>query len=428
MHPVPSLLIKNIGEFFTGDLSQPQRLVGSILIEDGRIAVLDPPASTTADSVIDAGGSAVMPGLVDGHVHPVFGEWTPTQDTIGWIGNYLHGGTTTMISACELHVPGLDYENLTPELVTSLAVVTASTTGRVRWSGVKVHAGTVILVPGMTEQHFDRLAAVKSILAKFIFFPLAAGRDEALRYQRWCRERGIRTKIHTGGVSRSGVSQICGYDVLSWLQPDIAAHVSGGPIPMSDADMDAVVDNTTFALEICSSGNYGSTLRLVRRLADKGQLARLTVGTDTPGGTGVIPRGMLRNLLFLCSVCGLLPGEAIAIATGNTAAAHGLDVGVLAVGPAGRYRNLRAGRGLDRHQRGGRHRARRPAGHRLRDRGRRDHRAGPQPADAATQPAAVLLMLRRARGRNELRLTSRHLGSPAVDSACAMRHAAPRAQ
>ena len=41
---------------------------------------------------------------------------------------------------------------------------------------------------------------------------------------------------------------------------------------------------------------------------------------------------MLRNILFFCSVCGLTPGEAIAIATGNTAKAHGLDVGVLAVG------------------------------------------------------------------------------------------------
>ncbi len=326
------LLLKNIGEFFTGDLNHPQAEVGSLLIENGRIAALDPPASVEAESVIDAGGAAVMPGLVDGHIHPVFGEWTPTQDAIGWIGNYVHGGTTSMVSACELHVPGLDYENLTPELVTSLAVVTASTTGRLRWSGAKVHAGTVILVPGMAEQHFDRLAAVKSKLAKFIFYPLNAGRDEALQYQRWCRARGIRTKIHTGGVSRSGVSQICGYDVLAWLQPDIAAHVSGGPIPMSDTDMDSVVDNTAFALEICSSGNYGSTLRLVRRLADKNQLGRLTLGTDTPGGTGVIPRGMLRNLLFLCSVCGLSPAEAIAIATGNTAAAHGLDVGVLAAG------------------------------------------------------------------------------------------------
>jgi enamidase len=329
---VPSLLIKNIGEFFTGDLAQPQKLVGSLLVEDGRIAALDPPADTKADNLIDAGGSAVMPGLVDGHIHPVFGEWTPTQDALGWIGNYVHGGTTTMISACELHVPGLDYNGLTPEIVTSLAVLTAATTGRVRWSGAKVHAGTVILIPGMKEEHFDRLATAKSILAKFIFYPLTGARDEALRYQRWCRERGIRTKIHTGGVSRSGVSQICGYEVLSWLQPDIAAHVAGGPIPMSDADMDRVVDDTSFALEICSSGNYGSTLRLVRRLADKGKLHRLTVGTDTPGGTGVIPRGMLRNLLFMCSVCGLLPAEAIAIATGNTAAAHGLDTGVLAEG------------------------------------------------------------------------------------------------
>lgn len=51
----------------------------------------------------------------------MLGEWTPTQDAIGWVGNYLHGGTTTMVSAGELHAPGLDYNNLTPELVTALA-------------------------------------------------------------------------------------------------------------------------------------------------------------------------------------------------------------------------------------------------------------------------------------------------------------------
>jgi enamidase len=77
----------------------------------------------------------------------------------------------------------------------------------------------VILVPGMAEEHFDRLAAAKSICAKFIFFPLATNKDEALRYQQWCRVRGIRTKVHTGGVSRSGLSQMCGYEILSWLKP-----------------------------------------------------------------------------------------------------------------------------------------------------------------------------------------------------------------
>jgi enamidase len=328
-----AVLIQNIGEFFTGDLSRPTAPVKSIRIEDGRIAALDPTGDQArAETVLDAAGGAVMPGLVDGHVHPMLGEWTPAQDAIGWIGNYLHGGTTTMISAGELHVPGIDYDNLSPELMTSLAVVTAATTGRVRWSGVKLQAGTALLVPGMTEAHFDRLAAAGVKWVKFLFYPFSADTAEARNYVAWSRARGMRAKVHTGGVSRSGASVVCGYDVLSWLQPDVAAHVSGGPIPMSDEDIDAVVDRTTFALEVCSSGNYRSTHRLVARLKARNELHRLTLGTDTPGGTGVIPRGMLRNVLYLASMCGLTPGEAVAVATGNTAKAHGVDVGLLAVG------------------------------------------------------------------------------------------------
>jgi hypothetical protein len=57
------LLIKNIGEFFTGDIAQPQASVHSLLVEDGRIGALDPQETTGADRVLDAGGSAVMPGL-----------------------------------------------------------------------------------------------------------------------------------------------------------------------------------------------------------------------------------------------------------------------------------------------------------------------------------------------------------------------------
>ena len=207
-----TVLIKNIGEFFTGDLANPIAPVKSIRIENGRIAALDPPADKpSADTVLDAAGGAVLPGLVDGHVHPVLGEWTPAQDAMGWIGNYLHGGTTTMISAGELHIPGIDYDNLTPELVTSLAVVTAATTGRVRWSGVKVQAGTALLVAGMTEQHFDRLATAGVKWVKFLFYPFSADTAEARGYITWAHARGMRAKVHTGGVSRSGASVVCGY-------------------------------------------------------------------------------------------------------------------------------------------------------------------------------------------------------------------------
>jgi len=37
-----------------------------------------------------------------------------------------------MVSAGELHLPGLDYNNFTPELMTSLALLAKATTGRIR--------------------------------------------------------------------------------------------------------------------------------------------------------------------------------------------------------------------------------------------------------------------------------------------------------
>ena len=190
---------------------------------------------------------------------------------------------------------------------------------------------------------------------------------------------------------------MCGYDILSWLKPDIAAHISGGPIPMSDGDLDKVIDTTSFAIEICSSGNYGSTKRAVDRMRAKGQLARLTLGTDTPGGTGVIPRGMLRNICYFASVCGVPPAEAVAIATGNTAKAHGLDVGMLAPGrPAdlivcGPVEGSAGASIADAIA------PRRPARHRLCHRRRRDRGQRTQPPDAAAETKAVLLLLRRAR-------------------------------
>ena len=48
----------------------------------------------------------VAPGLIDSHVHPVFGDWTPRQNQIGWIDSTMNGGVTTMVSAGEVHLPG----------------------------------------------------------------------------------------------------------------------------------------------------------------------------------------------------------------------------------------------------------------------------------------------------------------------------------
>ncbi len=336
--PQPTIRIDGIGTFFDGQIQQSDTSsVRSLLVANGRVAAINPgraDQSEEPDLVIDMHGGGIMPGLIDGHVHPVIGDWTPVVNAIGWIGDYLQGGTTTMVSAGELHFPGLDPAALTPDLATAIVEVTAGTTPSRHESGARLHVGTLLLVPGMTDAHLDRAAAAGARIAKFLFFPLdsaeriAEARDLVVRLA----ERGILTKLHTGGVSRSGHSVPVGADLLLEVRPHIAAHLGGGPIPMSDRDIERVVHESDVYVEVCTSGNPRASRVLVDALRRSGQLERLTLGTDTPGGTGVVPRGMMRNVGFLTGICGLDPTVAIACATGNTARAHGLDTGVLAVG------------------------------------------------------------------------------------------------
>jgi enamidase len=104
--------------------------------------------SQPADQTIDANGITAIPGLIDSHSHPSIGEYTPAQNSLGWITNYMHGGVTSLISAGELHLPGLP---LPPDARTALsvAIVTKKCYDNLRPSGVKVHAGTLLLVPGL---------------------------------------------------------------------------------------------------------------------------------------------------------------------------------------------------------------------------------------------------------------------------------------
>jgi enamidase len=140
-------------------------------------------------------------------------------------------------------------------------------------------------------------------------------------------------KIHSGGVSRSGSSRIAGHEVVTAVGPDVVAHMSGGPIPMPDDEIPRVIDDLPdAAFEICSSMNYRSTQVVVDHLTSRGRLDALTLGTDTPGGTGVIPRGMLRNMCFLASVCGMDPADVVAAGTGNTALRHDVPGGLLEPG------------------------------------------------------------------------------------------------
>lgn len=107
-----TLLVEDIGLLVHGDANIAPLRDTTLVVEDGLVVGLGTTVSAP-DRVLSAGGLTVMPGLVDGHIHPTFGEWTPAQNSVGWIHNYLHGGTTSMVSAGELHIPGLAFDALT---------------------------------------------------------------------------------------------------------------------------------------------------------------------------------------------------------------------------------------------------------------------------------------------------------------------------
>src|SRR6058998_367386 len=327
-----SVLIKNIGVLLTGDLKNPVRAADSIYIEDGVIQEIGTAIGRRSEIVVDAGGITAIPGLVDSHSHPTFGEFTPAQNSTTWINHYMHGGVTALISAGELHVPGLPLPP-DPRTALSLAFLTKRCYDNLRPSGVKVYAGTLLLVPGLKEVDFDAVAEAGSRLVKFIFYDYSLlSNGEAESYVKWARARGIKVKIHSGGVSRSGVSQLAGWEIVRKIDPDIIGHITGGPIPMPEEEMIRIAYETDYFVEICSSGNYRLALSLIRAVKARGIYHRVLIGTDTPGGTGVIPRGILREIAFMSSVGEVAPETVICMATGNVGRAHGLDIGILEEG------------------------------------------------------------------------------------------------
>src|SRR5262245_15636733 len=100
--------IVNVGTLVSGNIREPLLQADSILIENDKIAAVGPSSGQikAADTVIDAAGMTLIPGLIDSHTHPSIGDYSPRLNVVGWIEHYLHGGITSMISLGELHVPG----------------------------------------------------------------------------------------------------------------------------------------------------------------------------------------------------------------------------------------------------------------------------------------------------------------------------------
>jgi enamidase len=319
--------IVNIGQIVSGDWKSPFQSGDAILCEDGLIqsvGTLSAYQVSSADVVIDAGGATAIPGLIDSHVHITFGDYTPRQKTVGYLESYLHGGVTTAISASEVHVPGRPKD---PIGVKALAVAAARCFQTYRPGGMRVHAGSVILEPGLNESDFAELRDQGVWLAKAGFGAFATPFDYAEQIA-WAKQAGMITTMHTGGSSIPGSSGIWADHLLA-VQPHVSFHVNGGPVAMPDKDFPRLVEESEIALQICTAGNLRTTL-LVANLARKANaFHRVLIATDTPTGSGIMPLGMLYTISHLASLTDLAPELAIAAATGNNAEVYKLNSGFL---------------------------------------------------------------------------------------------------
>ena len=323
-------LITNLGAIATGDVGAPLADADSVLIADGRIeAVGRGLDSSNVGQVIDANGTTAFPGLIDSHAHPVFGDFTPRQGTVGFIESGLHGGVTTVMSAGEVHLPGRPKDVVG---LKALAIVAAKAWSTVRPAGVKVHGGAPILELGLEEVDFAEMAAGGVKLIGEIGLGSVKTGAQAAPMVAWAKHHGMTVTFHTGGPSIAGSNPIAADAVLE-ARPHIVGHVNGGTTPMSDADIERVVD-TDMAIEIVHCGNGRAAIHAVKTAAGLRAYHRVIIGNDAPSGTGVVPLGILRVMAHLASLAGVPPEIAVAMATGNTARVHGLDVGVLAPGRA----------------------------------------------------------------------------------------------
>jgi len=320
-------LIRNIGQIVSGDIAKPLLDGDSIVTADGKIVAVGRGLDDDADTVIDARGSTVVPGLIDSHCHPVFGDFTPRQRTIDFIDSGLNGGITTMISAGEVHLPGRPKDIVG---LKALAIVAAKSYANARPSGVKMHAGAPILELGMVEDDFAEMArAGVKLVGEIGLGSVKTGKDAAPMV-RWARKHGMTATIHTGGPSIAGSNAITAEVVLE-ADPDVVGHINGGTTSMSEREIDALVA-TQMALEIVHCGNGKAALHALRRAQEAKATHRIIVGLDAPSGTGVVPLGILRVLAHLVSLGGVAPEEAVCMATGNTARVYKLPVGVIAPG------------------------------------------------------------------------------------------------
>jgi enamidase len=325
------VLLRNLGGIVTGDVDRPTvdgdaiRVQGPHIAGIGAASALD---DVKADTVVDAQGMVAVPGLIDSHIHPVIGDWTPRMNAFGWLAAYVQAGITTATSQGSWALGGYPED---PRGMVAFGITLARAFANFRPGGMKVHGAAVSLVGGLKEQDFELLSEegvwlIAEVGSRSIVEPSLV-RD----LLEMAHRHGFVSRVHFGPEAVPGTFTVTA-EMAATMRAHIASHVNGGPTSPPDDDLDFVVDEMDCYLELSYPGNHRALLRVAQRARDRGELRRLIAGSDTPTGVGILPRAILQTAGLLATFLEIPPAQAFAVGSGNTARAYRLNTGRLEVG------------------------------------------------------------------------------------------------
>lgn len=325
-----SKIITNIGRLVSGDIARPELDADTILVKNGKIAKvgrkeeIEPQAGA---EVVDVAGMVVTPGLIDSHAHIVIGDWNPSHNAFGWMEGALNAGVTTMISKGESLIQGWPRD---PAGMKAMAIFTKKVYQNFRPGGLKVHGGAVKLVSGFTEKDFQEMAKEGVwLLGEVGTGPLDI--ESSIPMIAWAKKYGMKVPVHCGGRSIPGSFNITLKEILR-INPDIVAHINGGPTAPSLEDAKALVTESRLPIELVYNGNVKLIFEVVNLALEANALDRLHIGSETPVALGLIPTAILRTVVQISSLNNLPSSQVMAMATGSTARVYGLNTGLIEEG------------------------------------------------------------------------------------------------
>jgi len=322
------IAIVNIGKIVSGDLNRGVLEENdTIIVQDGKITEIGTKNDVDfrdVDKEVDVNGMVVMPGLMDSHVHPVIGDWTPRFKTVGYMTEILHSGVTTMISQGEIHVQGRPQD---PSGIKALAILAKKTFENFRPGGVRVYGGALIPHPALSQRDFKELKNEGVWLTAEIGATPMAGTEELIPTVKLARKYGMKVMMHLGGKSIPGSATITADDVMK-INPDVVSHVNGGPTAPSFDDVKRLVMESESAIEVVYGGNPKIAIETIKLATEKNALHKIIIGSDSPTtASGLGTCAIIRTIILISSLTDVTAEQAISMATGNTAKTFGLKEG-----------------------------------------------------------------------------------------------------